>query len=106
MARFKEFEFKDVFWEQNKEANDLTQIASGYKLSKQNFKALIIVKEKLQEEVEILNIDVMRIHNWRKLLLEYLWNPKLSVNRKQNINLPITSYLKMSCIKRVWKESC
>ena len=40
---------------------DLAQIAFDYKLSKQNFKTLITIKEKLMEEVEILNIDVLTI---------------------------------------------
>ena len=52
-----------MFREQNKEANDLAQIVSGYKLSKQNFEALIIVKEKLQDEIEILNINLMVNHD-------------------------------------------
>ena len=33
LSRFVEVEFEHVFWEKNKEANDLAQIASGNKLS-------------------------------------------------------------------------
>ena len=69
-----------MFQEQNQEDNDLAQISSGYKLSKQNFEAMITIKEILQEEVEILNIDVEATHDWIKPLLEYLQNPNLYVD--------------------------
>ena len=71
LAQFEWIEFEHVFREQNKEANDLAQIASSCKLSKQNFEALITIKEKLQE-AEILNIDVVTTHDWRKPLLDEL----------------------------------
>ena len=47
LSRFDEVEFEHVFRDQNKEANDLAQISSSYKLSKQNFEALITIKEKI-----------------------------------------------------------
>ena len=47
LSRFDKVELEHVFQEKNKEANDLTQIAFGCKLSKQNFKTLITIKEKL-----------------------------------------------------------
>ena len=72
LTSFDKVEFEHVFQEQNKEANDLAQNAFGYKLSKQNFKTLITIKEKLQEEVEIFNIHVVTTHDWRKSLVDYL----------------------------------
>jgi len=71
-----------VFREQNKEANDLAQIASSYKLSKQSFETLITTKEQLHDEIEILNIDVLATHDWRKPLVYYLQNPNVFVDRK------------------------
>ena len=41
---------------------------------------MITIKEILQEEVEILNIDVEATHDWIKPLLEYLQNPNLYVD--------------------------
>ena len=43
---------------------------------------MITIKEKLQEEIEILNIDAATTHVWRKPLLEYLLNSNLLVDRK------------------------
>ena len=84
-----------MFREQNKEANDLAQIVSGYKLSKQNFEALIIVKEKLQDEIEILNINLMVNHDQSKPLTNYLQNANLFVDRKTKykvVNYVILGY--------------
>ena len=82
LTRFNEVEFEHVFREQNKEANDLAQIASSYKLSKQSFETLITTKEQLHDEIEILNIDVLATHDWRKPLVYYLQNPNVFVDRK------------------------
>jgi len=71
LTRFDKVKFEHVFREQNKEANDLAQITSSYKLSKQNFETLINIKEKLQE-IEFFNIDVLTTHDWRKPLVDYL----------------------------------
>ena len=82
LSRFDEVEFEHVFREQNNEANDFSQIAFGYKLTKQNFESLITIKEKLHKEVEILNTNMLTTLNWRKPLVNYLQNPNLFVDRK------------------------
>ena len=53
----------------NVEANELVQIASRYKLSKEKFESLIQLKDKLH------NIDTFSLDDWCKPLLKYLMNP-------------------------------
>lgn len=47
LCKFDDVEFEHVYLEENKEANDLAQIVSCYKLSEQNFESFMTIKEKL-----------------------------------------------------------
>ncbi|KAK2354765.1 hypothetical protein QL285_092243 [Trifolium repens] len=96
---------------ENQGANDLAQIASGYKMSKEKLTQLIEIKEKMvlqepiseqlsmpklvgadtipQEEIEnihdefeIFVIDNLSDGDWRKPIVEYLRNPTGNVDRK------------------------
>ncbi|KAK2370658.1 hypothetical protein QL285_083688 [Trifolium repens] len=93
---------------ENQEANDLAQIASGYKVSKEKLTQLIEIKEKMvlqepiseqlsmpklvgadndevkipQENFEIFAIDNLSDNDWRKPIVEYLRNPTENVDRK------------------------
>ncbi|WJX40324.1 hypothetical protein P8452_27811 [Trifolium repens] len=97
---------------ENQGANDLAQIASGYKMSKEKLTQLIEIKEKMvlqepiseqlsmpklvgadtipQEEIEnihdefeIFAIDNLSDGDWRKPIVEYLRNPTGNVDRKK-----------------------
>jgi hypothetical protein len=96
---------------ENQEANDLAQIAYGYKMSKEKLTQLIEIKEKMvlqepiseqlsipklvgadtipQEEIENIhdNFEIFAIDNlsdddWRRPIVEYLRNPTGNVDRK------------------------
>ncbi|KAK2395721.1 hypothetical protein QL285_057430 [Trifolium repens] len=95
---------------ENQEANDLAQIASGYKMSKEKLTQLIEIKEKmvLQEPIseqlsmpklvgadtingeienplenfQIFAIDNLLDSDWRKPIVDYLKNPTGNVDRK------------------------
>lgn len=107
---------------ENEEANELAQIASGYKLSKETLEELVEVKEKLAsnedpietssmskfwgaEEIElgesfqifgtfkILAIDSMLSNDWQKSVVEYLLNP--TETTKWKIKYRALSYVVM-----------
>ncbi|XP_058766406.1 uncharacterized protein LOC131640003 [Vicia villosa] len=85
----------------NQEANDLAQIASGYKISKEKLEELVEVRGKAraiklspsdlernrlgyanEEEFEVLAIDTLTNTDWRTPILEYLKDPPLNTDRK------------------------
>lgn len=69
IEKFDDISFEHVSRDSNVEANELVQIASRYKLSKEKFESLIQLKDKL------LNIDTFSLVDWCKPLLKYLMNP-------------------------------
>ncbi|KAK2428854.1 hypothetical protein QL285_027339 [Trifolium repens] len=107
---FDHVDIEHVLRLENQEANDLAQIASGYKMSKEKLTQLIEIKEKmvLQEPIskqlsmpklvgadtipqinsEVENphenfaIDNLSDEDWRKPIVEYLRNPTGNVDRK------------------------
>ncbi|XP_058746033.1 uncharacterized protein LOC131618895 [Vicia villosa] len=67
----------------NQEANDLAQLASGYKVS----------KEKLEELIEVLNIDSLADIDWRSPIVNYLKDPLTDTKRK--VKYRVLSYFLM-----------
>ncbi|WJX45968.1 hypothetical protein P8452_32810 [Trifolium repens] len=61
---------------ENQEANDLAQIASGYKMSKEKLTQLIEIKEKMVLQ------ELNNYNDWRKPIVDYLKNPTGNVDRK------------------------
>ncbi|XP_050877489.1 uncharacterized protein LOC127081261 [Lathyrus oleraceus] len=62
----------------NQEANELAQISTGYKVSKEKLKDFIEVKEKMVSNVS----PSPNTSDWRKPIIEYLENPVRKTNRK------------------------
>src|ERR1043165_4987477 len=97
----KKFEYVDLRHiprSDNQEANDLAQIASGYRISKEKLQYLIeargrIMATKLspldlensklgyanQEEFEVLSIDTLADADWRSPIINYLKEPSISM---------------------------
>lgn len=86
---------------ENQVANDLAQIAFGYKISKENLQKVIEVRGKVvstrlipsdlektklgyvdERNFKILAIDNLRDEDWRKPIVEYLQNPIASSDLK------------------------
>ena len=68
----------------NEEANELTQIASKYKVSRHVLASLVQVENffLLIDEKEVNSIDVLEPIDWRKSIVDYLRNPNEPVERK------------------------
>ncbi|XP_058786881.1 uncharacterized protein LOC131661365 [Vicia villosa] len=94
----------------NQEANDLAQIASGYKISREKLKELVEVRGKEmttklspsdlernrlgyanKEEFKVLAIDTLTSTYWRTPIIEYLKDPLVNTDRK-------TKYRALSCM--------
>ena len=88
---------------ENQEANELAQIASGYKVSKENLEDLIEVRGRLKStrlypsdlvmmklgSTELENFEVFSIEDltdiyWRRPIVEYLENPTRWTDQKVN----------------------
>ncbi|XP_050877321.1 uncharacterized protein LOC127081078 [Lathyrus oleraceus] len=86
---------------ENMIANDLAQVASGYKISKENLHKVIKVRGRVVETIlipldlektklgyadegnlEVLAIDNLTDEDWRKPIVEYLQNATVSTDRK------------------------
>lgn len=86
---------------ENQVANDMAQIASGYKISKEKLKKVIEVRGKVvatrltpsdlektklgyidEGNFEILVVDNLTNEDWRKPIVVYLQNPTASADRK------------------------
>src|SRR3954464_7320042 len=100
----KKFEYVDLNHVprlQNQEANDLAQLASGYRVSKNKFEELIQVRGRAmatklspsdlensqigfanKEEFEVLNIDSLADTDWRSPIVNYLKDPSSDTDRK------------------------
>nr|KYP55932.1 Transposon Ty3-I Gag-Pol polyprotein [Cajanus cajan] len=74
-------------------ANELAQIASGYKVSKKCLEKLSYVQGEWVDHQEILNMDPSSSsqQDWRSKLIEYLQNPNVKVERK--IKLQALNYM-------------
>src|ERR1044072_4276259 len=108
-SKFDDFSFKHVPRIKNQEANDLAQIASGYKVSKSKLKGLIKVRNEListlpvpaklststlvgvddmddfsdlKKSIGVFTIDNLPNNDWRKPIVEFLQNPTGSTDRK------------------------
>ena len=61
----------------------LAQIASGYKMSKNNFEKIIKESRKCSLiDNEVFNIETLDSNDWRKPIIDYLRNPNSNVERK------------------------
>ncbi|XP_050902196.1 uncharacterized protein LOC127112046 [Lathyrus oleraceus] len=85
----------------NQEANDLAQITSGYRISKEKLEELVEVRGKAmaarlsptdlestqlgyanKEEFEVLTIDTLMDTDWRNPIMNYLKDPSIDTERK------------------------
>ena len=101
LKKFEYVDIKHIPIIDNQEANDLAQIASGYKTSKEKLQYLIetrggIMATKLspldlensklgyadQKEFEVLNIDTLADTDWRSPIVNYLKEPSVSIEKK------------------------
>ncbi|CAJ2641991.1 unnamed protein product, partial [Trifolium pratense] len=84
LKRFDSIDIEHVPRIENQEANDLAQIASGYKVSKEKLEQLIEIKEKLiSNEPMQLELSMPKLEGAEiKPIVEYLENPIGSAPRK------------------------
>ncbi|XP_050889370.1 uncharacterized protein LOC127094596 [Lathyrus oleraceus] len=101
LKKFEYVDIKHVPRIKNQEANDLAQIASGYKISKEKLEELVEVRGKAmaarlsptdlestqlgyanKKEFEILAIDTLIDTNWRNPIINYLKDPSTDTERK------------------------
>src|SRR3954471_14360529 len=99
LKKFEYVELSHVSRTKNQEANDLAQLASGYRVSKEKLEEMIEVggremATKLspsdlensqlgfasKEEFEVLNIDSLADTDWRSPIVNYLKNPSTDTN--------------------------
>lgn len=97
---------------QNQEANDLAQITSGYKISKEKLQDVIEVRGRVvstrlslsdlettklgyadEDNFEILSINCLTDEHWRKPMVEYLKN--LTTSAEQKFRYRALSYILM-----------
>ena len=103
LKQFESVNIRHIPRVENQIANDLAQIASGYKISKTRLQRAIEVREKIkatclsptdlestrlgyadQSNFEISFIDNLSEQDWRKPIVDYLQNPVASTERKTN----------------------
>ncbi|XP_050897077.1 uncharacterized protein LOC127103879 [Lathyrus oleraceus] len=101
LKKFEYIDIKHVPRIKNQEANDLAQIASGYRISKEKLEELVEVRGKAmaarlsptdlestqlgyanKEEFEVLAIDTLIDTDWRNLIINYLKDPSTDTERK------------------------
>ncbi|XP_050920040.1 uncharacterized protein LOC127137641 [Lathyrus oleraceus] len=109
---FEYIDIKHVPRIKNQEANDLAQIASGYRISKEKLEELVEVRGKAmaarlsptdlestrlgyanKEEFEVLAIDTLMDTNWRNPIINYLKDPSIDTERKTKYR--VLSYVLM-----------
>ncbi|XP_050908624.1 uncharacterized protein LOC127122310 [Lathyrus oleraceus] len=110
LKKFEYVDIKHVPRIKNQEANDLAQIASGYRISKEKLEELVEVRGKAmaarlsptdlkstqlgyanKEEFEVLAIDTLIDTDWRNPIINYLKDPSTDTERK-------TKYMALSYI--------
>jgi ribonuclease HI len=98
---FEYIDIKHVPRIKNQEANDLAQITSGYRISKEKLEELVEVRGKEmaarlsptdlestqlgyanKEEFEVLAIDTLMDSDWRNPIINYLKDPSIDTERK------------------------
>ena len=110
---------------ENQEANDLAQLASGYKVSREKLEKAIEVRGRVistrlspsdletiklgygdEENFEIFNVDDSGIKDWRKPIKDYLQDPNQKVERK--VKYRALSYVLFGneLFKKTAEESC
>ncbi|XP_058726010.1 uncharacterized protein LOC131597323 [Vicia villosa] len=101
LKKLEHVKIKHVPRMKNQEANDLSQIASGYRISKEKLEELVEVRGKVvatmlspvdlegnhlgyanEEEFEVLAIDTLADTDWWNPIIEYLKDPSLNTDRK------------------------
>ncbi|XP_050915881.1 uncharacterized protein LOC127130975 [Lathyrus oleraceus] len=101
LKKFEYVDIKHVPRIKNQEANDLAQIASGYRISKEKLEELVEVRGKAmatrlsptdlestqlgyanKEEFEVLAIDTLIDTDWRNPIINYLKDPSTDTERK------------------------
>ncbi|XP_050914866.1 uncharacterized protein LOC127129785 [Lathyrus oleraceus] len=101
LKKFEYVDIKHVPRIKNQEANDLAQIASGYRISKEKLEELVEVRGKAmaarlsptdlestqlgyanKEEFEVLAIDTLIDTDWRNPIINYLKDPSTDTKRK------------------------
>ncbi|XP_058759340.1 uncharacterized protein LOC131632610 [Vicia villosa] len=112
LKKFEYVDLKHVPRIKNQETNNLAQLASGYKVSKERLEELIQVRGKAmatrlsptnlentqlgfanQEEFEVLNKDALTDTYWRSPVVNYLKEP--SIDTKKKIKYRALSYFLM-----------
>nr|KYP51265.1 Uncharacterized protein Mb2253c family [Cajanus cajan] len=88
---FGEVELQHIPRDSNLIANELAQIASGYKISKECLEYLIHTESEVLDHREILSIGSTSQQDWRSKLIEYLRNPNIKVEKK--IKLQALNYV-------------
>nr|KYP68997.1 Transposon Ty3-I Gag-Pol polyprotein [Cajanus cajan] len=79
---FNEVQLEHISHNENEIANELAQIAFGYKISRECLESLVFIRNDLSDEHECLTIDTSTIQDWRKELIEYLQSPYSQAERK------------------------
>ncbi|XP_058752767.1 uncharacterized protein LOC131625945 [Vicia villosa] len=101
LKKFEYVDIKHVPKIKNQKANDLAQIALGYKISKEKLEELVEVRGKAmatklspsdlernrlgytsEKEFKLLAIDTLTNTDWRTPIIEYLKDPSLNTDRK------------------------
>ncbi|XP_058784458.1 uncharacterized protein LOC131659264 [Vicia villosa] len=101
LKKFEYVDIKHVPRIKNQEANDIAQIAYGYRISKEKLEELVEVRGKAmatklsqidlegnrlgyanEEEFEVLSIDTLVDTDWRSPIIDYLKDPSLNTDRK------------------------
>ncbi|XP_050894658.1 uncharacterized protein LOC127101322 [Lathyrus oleraceus] len=101
LKKFEYIDIKHVPRIKTQEANDLAQIASGYRISKEKLEELVEVRGKAmaarlsltdlestqlgytnKEEFEVLAIDTLMDSDWRNPIFYYLKDPSIDTERK------------------------
>ncbi|XP_050878265.1 uncharacterized protein LOC127082081 [Lathyrus oleraceus] len=101
LKKFEYIDIKHVPRIKNQEANDLEQIASGYRISKEKLEELVEVRGKAmaarlsptdlestqlgyanKEEFKVLAIDTLMDTDWRNPIINYLKDPSIDTERK------------------------
>src|ERR1051325_9210998 len=101
LKKFEYVDIKHIPRIDNQEENDLAQIASGYKTSKEKLQYLIETRGRImatkfdpldlensklgyasQKEFEVLSIDALADTDWRSPIINYLKEPSVSTEKK------------------------
>ena len=84
LCEFYNVVLRHILREFNKEANELAQVASNYKVNSLALRELIIVNESFVpfQEGEVYYIGQLDPSDWKKPIVKYVKNPNLPIDRK------------------------